>query len=504
MKKLILSMVAILWSTFALNATVTEDFNHGSECYSRANCWKFCNVDVRSRFYGCYSYGSQSPMAQTSSLYGFWGCYSTAKLYSPYVAFNGTGNVTFTHKLSSNSGKYRYLQAYLVDDQGHLGPKIFDHTYIYKYNTPNGNPTNAITVSIPVTWTGTYRIKWFWLGYKGSSRGIIDDIVIDGTYASDPWNWCKPIQTCPDADGDGCCDSEDEYPNDPTKCDNYYEPSENTYNTVAYEDLWPYSGDYDFNDKVVDRYSTYALDNNGDVVSVTHKIKLRAAGAGYHNGFAINMPDLSPNDIASVTGAVNPLDYTILNSNGTEANQSSAVVIVWEDWVDIVTWGGGPFFNTVPGDPQGTSDTVTIVINFATPQDISDMTFDPFLIKNGLRNSEVHLPWFGPTDLADLSLFNTGQDASDLNGPGNNYVNSTNKPWAVYTPVQVFDYPIEKTDIVLAHLKFAQWSASNGAQYADWYLDLPGYRDSSKIYQKLAVITVNKKAPKGAFSILST
>lgn len=485
MKKLLLTLSAVFFSFLTANATfgspVTEDFNHGSECYSRMHCWAFCNVDVRTKHYGC-NWGSYNPMAQTSTLSGWWGCYSTAKLYSPYVLYNGTGNITFNHKLSSTSGKYRYLQAYLVDDQGKLGQKIFDHTYIHRYNKPNGDPSNVVTATIPVTWSGVYRVKWFWIGYGGSSRGIIDDISIDGVYASNPWNWCRPFNPCPDADGDGCCDQDDKFPNDPTKCDEYFEPSEDTYNTVAYEDLWPYSGDYDFNDKVVDRYSTYGLDADGKVIDVVHKIYLRAGGAGYHNGFAINMPDLAPSAVASVTGAVNPQSYTTLNANGTEAGQSTAVVVVWEDWFDIVTWGGGAFFNTQPGFAKGTSDTVTIHITFASPQEVTDMTFDPFLIKNGLRNSEVHLPWFGPTDLADLSFFNTGQDASDLNGPGNNYVNSSNKPWAIYTPVQVFDYPIEKTDIVLAHLKFAAWAASDGAQFPDWYLDQPGYRDNSKIY----------------------
>ncbi|AEV33195.1 hypothetical protein Oweho_2221 [Owenweeksia hongkongensis DSM 17368] len=481
MKNLILSLTTVLVASLSVNGAVTENFNHGSECYSWMNCWAFCNVDIRSRSYGCNP-ANESPMAQTSQLQGWWGCYSTAKLYSPYVSYDGTGNVTFKHKLSSTSGKYRYLQAYLIDDQGNLGPKIFHHTYIYKYNKPNGDPRNVITETIPVTWTGVYRIKWYWLGYGGSSRGVIDDISMDGIYASDPWNWCRPTNPCPDADSDGCCDSEDAYPNDPTKCDNYYEPSKDTYNTVAYEDLWPYSGDYDFNDKVVDRYSTYGLDNNGKVIDVVHKFFLRAGGAGYHNGFAINMPDLTSSDIASVTGAVNPEEYTVLNANGTEAGQSSAVVVVWEDWLDIVTWGSGGYFNTEPSATPGTSDTVTIHITFSSPQELSDMTFDPFLIKNGLRNTEVHLPWFGPTDLADLSMFNTGDDDSDLNGPGNNYVNSSNKPWAIYTPVQTFDYPIEKTDIVLAHLKFAQWASTNGASFPDWYLDLPGYRDSSKLY----------------------
>ena len=53
MKNLIVSFATVLVTSLSVNATVTENFNHGSECYSWMNCWAFCNVDVRSRSYGC-------------------------------------------------------------------------------------------------------------------------------------------------------------------------------------------------------------------------------------------------------------------------------------------------------------------------------------------------------------------------------------------------------------------------------------------------------------------
>ncbi len=54
-----------------------------------------------------------------------------------------------------------------------------------------------------------------------------------------------------DADGDGVPNDEDDYPNDGDRAfDNYY-PA-NGPGTLAYEDLWPGKGDYDFNDLVLD------------------------------------------------------------------------------------------------------------------------------------------------------------------------------------------------------------------------------------------------------------
>jgi hypothetical protein len=62
----------------------------------------------------------------------------------------------------------------------------------------------------------------------------------------------KKIDSPVDTDGDGVSDTKDDYPNDPNKAfDNIY-PSNDAFGTLAFEDLWPAKGDYDFNDLVVD------------------------------------------------------------------------------------------------------------------------------------------------------------------------------------------------------------------------------------------------------------
>jgi hypothetical protein len=37
-------------------------------------------------------------------------------------------------------------------------------------------------------------------------------------------------------------------------------------------------------------------------------------------------------------------------------------------------------------------------------------------------------------------------------------------------------------DIRGAYLKFDSWTTSNGTTYKDWYRDLAGYRDNSKLF----------------------
>jgi LruC domain-containing protein len=46
-----------------------------------------------------------------------------------------------------------------------------------------------------------------------------------------------------------------------------------------------------------------------------------------------------------------------------------------------------------------------------------------------------------------------------------------------------FDYPKEKHDILQAYYKLAPWAQSGGAQFPDWYQDMPGYRNAGELFQ---------------------
>lgn len=291
---------------------------------------------------------------------------------------------------------------------------------------------------------------------------------------------------CVDSDNDGCCDVDDAFPNDPTKCDIQYIPGENVYGSYAFEDLWPSTGDFDFNDKVIDRTTLLIIDGNGEVSSAQYKFVLRAAGAGYKNGFGFSLANTSPSDVLSVTSSlVNPGDYTQIDAKGLEMNQSKAVVILYEDWNHIVSYTqNGKYYNTVKPGPGisagvGSSDTITVDVVFSNPQQVADMLeIDPFVIRNRTRDAEIHLPWFGPTDLANPSYFNTFHDASAYPGSGNNYVNSNNIPWGIETPLSAFEWPQEKIDITNVYYDFASWAMTSSP--ANWYSN--GNRDASKIY----------------------
>jgi len=94
----------------------------------------------------------------------------------------------------------------------------------------------------------------------------------------------------------------------------------------------------------------------------------------------------------------------------------------------------------------------------------------------------VHLPDKAPTALADLSLIGTGHDDSDA-ATGRYYKTPENLPWAINI-VERFAYPVEKAEVLQAHLKFADWAESSGELFPDWYKALSGYRNNSLIYQE--------------------
>lgn len=267
-------------------------------------------------------------------------------------------------------------------------------------------------------------------------------------------------------------------PPPPPLTDNY------TTGTAVYEDLWPSKGDYDVNDLVV--YYKYNLRTNSEnkVVDIIAKFYVKAAGAGLKNGFGFQIDGLTPDQVSSVTGYNLQHSYISLNANGTEAGQSKAVIIAWDNTDDVINRADpSTFFNTLPNTAVGTADTITITIHLTTPLSttvVGTAPFNPFLIKGMNRAVEIHLPNYIPTSLADQSYFGNSDDDSNP-GISKFYKTTSNLPWALNIPV-VFNYPFEYVDITQTYTHFAAWAQSGGAVYDDWYEDIAGYRNNANIW----------------------
>lgn len=287
-----------------------------------------------------------------------------------------------------------------------------------------------------------------------------------------------------DTDGDGVNDDDDDYPTDPDLAFNNYYPGDSIFGYLAYEDLWPYRGDYDMNDLLVGyRFNTITNSSN-DVKEIQSKIFVKAAGGSYQHGFGIALP-VPGYFVESVNGPIYSENYITNTPNGTEAGQNEAVIVVFDNSNTVAPRPSGFYVNTEPGSPIINSDTIRLAIRFVAgipPVTVGNPPYNPFLISNKRRGYEIHLPDKPPTTLADPALFNTGQDRSNPS-LGVYYKTDRNLPWSINVPGP-FQIITEKTPINNAYLHFTTWAESGGTLYPDWYEDKPGYRDLNKILNR--------------------
>ncbi len=306
---------------------------------------------------------------------------------------------------------------------------------------------------------------------SGSSDNDFNDLIFYATA-----NPTKAIQTttippvtpATDSDNDGVNDNYDEYPNDAARAFNIYYPSATGMASVAFEDLWPSKGDYDINDVVVD-YRYHAVTNaNNQIKDLNAKYLLRAAGGVFKNGFSVILP-FNKSNITLNGGS------TVV---GFESAASEAILKVFNNSKELI-----PTFNTMFGETYIGTDTLFAKMTLTTPISGSLGTFNPFIYVDEMgkgRGHEVHLPGKAPSSLVNVSVLGTDADASN----GNVFYKTENGlPFAISIP-EKFEYPLEKEQIIHAHLKFVQWVQSGGVLFEDWYKNQSGYRDNSKLYSK--------------------
>jgi len=285
-----------------------------------------------------------------------------------------------------------------------------------------------------------------------------------------------PIDETSDSDNDGVDDEYDDYPDDPSMAFNNYYPSENTFGTLMFEDLWPTLGDYDFNDLIVNYNYIYITNATGEVVQIKVCYKIVATGAGQTNGFALKLP-ISQGLISSIEGQEIYTNDLSFNQNGTEKSQDYAVIIVTDNINQNI-----PKFSNVYSSRSVDPHVINITINFSTPTNIGFVglpPYDPFLIKNQNRTDEIHQINFGPTSLGNSLFLGKHDDTSNINN-GIYYRTVNYLPWVLNVPAEL-PHPKEKIPIFNAFNHFAVWASSEGAYYSDWYKNKSGYIQNNKV-----------------------
>ena len=292
----------------------------------------------------------------------------------------------------------------------------------------------------------------------------------------------RTTENATDSDGDGVVDNSDDYPNNANKAFNNW-----AYGTLAFEDMWPLQGDYDFNDLVTGYAINQITNGAGNVVQIDMDLEVRAIGAGYTNALAFMLGNLLPGDIQSISGQY--LSGTSAASNGTENNQAKAVFVAIDDVYGFLGRPAGAFFNTLTAKPSEAFKSTSITIVLTSPKSpnvVGLAPFNAFIIPEGINGAqlrrEVHLPGQVGSSLVDTQLF--GQYDDNTNPSQNNYYKTnTNLPWAMNISSSEYKQVVEFTPIINAYYHFANWAQTSGGSFNDWYLNKSGYRNTANVFE---------------------
>lgn len=261
---------------------------------------------------------------------------------------------------------------------------------------------------------------------------------------------------------------------------NYY-PSSKGWTTVAFEDNWPFEGDYDMNDLVTYmRTTVFRTDDKVTLVNISGE--LAAVGAAYHNGFGIRLPGVLRDQIdeENINYTIN--DRKVRNYSPLEAGRYEAIfILAYNTWSYVSAGEDCVFYRTEEGCGSDVQMRFNITIPFKTPveSDISGV-FDPFMFATpGAwhgdhfetppgRSYEIHLKNHHATEAFNYKFMNrSGQDASN---PDEKHFFQTNNgmPWAMEMGSR-WQYPKEYRDVTHAYPQFPSFVRSEGEENPSWF-----------------------------------
>ncbi|AQS39006.1 hypothetical protein Sps_03891 [Shewanella psychrophila] len=267
---------------------------------------------------------------------------------------------------------------------------------------------------------------------------------------------------------------------------NYY-PSSSTFTSIVFEDLYPTREDYDMND-VIFHLRLIEYVKYDQVRRVEFVAKLAAAGAFYHNGFAIQLPGIAMSNIKENTIEWS-IDGVAQSASPLESGQTYGVLILAQDLWDYITLTTGCEFlrsESGCGTSYRTTWNMTIPFVNAVPESqMPDFPYDPFIFatpesdhgqaakeptgEHPGRKLEIHLKNKAPTDKFDTAYFGFREDRSDPN-QGLYFLNENGMGWALEVPTS-WKHPLERLRLDACYPEFIDFAADNsGNTNPSWYL----------------------------------
>ncbi|MDP8322902.1 MAG: LruC domain-containing protein [Candidatus Stygibacter australis] len=360
------------------------------------------------------------------------------------------------------------------------------------YSNAQYNPENASYNQHQILlYDDDYQL--FVIGFEDQMRPYCDndfnDLIffaeiepIDHVILSD----VQPIDLPADSDGDGVSDPNDDYPNDPMRVSTHYYPVSVDSCTLVFEDLWPNLGDYDFNDIVIYYRYEVILDANDHFTDWYAYFNLKAAGAGFDNGFVIEVPFFTHDNTISITESSDNIEPIY------EPEMTKALIHVFPSVNALTGYGGS--YNTVPENPRRNDVTFWFHLQNTNPdlntfaESYQEFPYNPFIIQNGDVSHEIHLMNFRHSEFGDFSgmgeWYFTGDDASDPGGTMGDptyFVSSTGMPWGlnIHAP---WVWPAERNSISDTYTHFVEWAESGNTVQQDWYLFEAGNVNMELVY----------------------
>jgi LruC domain-containing protein len=251
---------------------------------------------------------------------------------------------------------------------------------------------------------------------------------------------------------------------DQPQADNWtFYPASGAFYIVAYEDLFPNKGDYDFNDLVVAYQLKVATNPQGETTVVRGSGFLISRGGVYDHTFYLGL------DLPS--GITGTYDINFFNmgshtpANGypkTQAFNGSINIPLAENVMDTFYDGESTYVNTFPDQNIVQGPKFEFQVNLDSPFNnnfAQQAPFDPFILVHD-TNYEIHLVGHDPALANSNNIPNNKVSFKDSNG----------YPFAMLVSEEWMP-PLAGEDLGIAYPEFVDHVKSSGGQKKGWYLN---------------------------------
>ncbi|MEG2318443.1 MAG: LruC domain-containing protein [Rikenellaceae bacterium] len=252
--------------------------------------------------------------------------------------------------------------------------------------------------------------------------------------------------------------------------------------TMMFEDLWPYYGDYDFNDMAFNYRIQMNMSKYNKVNQLFITLRIASVGGSIPYDLYLQLNNVKGSQIGEAfkyidKNSVNPTNIVQIK----EGSYASEPALFRFDNIkeNSKRPKGGSYLNTVKGYEISKSDMVEMSFfidfgNGGTSFDIADMGLDAFnffIARKDITNNkytEIHLGGQKPSFLGGADYDHLKGLSSQSNKSTNFYYSNTNLVWGVNVPAEI-DHAYEGIVFTYAYPEFAAWAQSAGAVNQDWY-----------------------------------